>query len=550
MRSLLRILVGSTLLLTGLLLTLPAAFARAEDRPTVDPGQEVIEELLASHQVRETQETTAPVPAPKRETKPAAPPASGKRLPPPPPMPDLPAAPPVERRTPAPRPNPATRTAAPVRPAAPAPVPDEPAPIETPVIPPAAANPRGNDSHGAAARAVVDELAQPAPAPAAPPTPPVEKPVARTTKRTIARPDDAIRDPVRVVDSLVENDADRIARQRKDGLLYFQQAKAAEKIGKLSEALRLARLAKKLYPENAEIGSYTLALQKEIASNRLVSSSNGRAKAHVAAALTRGIDLMRVARYRDGEDLLSGIVQATQLFPNPAEVDMYRRLADRELERYHAAVKAGRIAPDPRPTKEVTHEAKLVATSAAAPDNLRRLLRGSEPEVPAWYAGHKNRLAMNMTVNYRNMPVGLVFDDISAATGVPIVVDTPVAQARAHVNAMVDLRIAEVPAETILNLACLKAGLEYVIMERSVVITTPARALDYVRQLQDTLRYNWAVGRVLFPELNPELFAAPASTPTVVAGPIVQEQREMDENVPVYLRSGKALVAHIRELLR
>ncbi|MGL4460716.1 MAG: hypothetical protein ACRC1K_01070, partial [Planctomycetia bacterium] len=122
--------------------------------------------------------------------------------------------------------------------------------------------------------------------------------------------------------------------------------------------------------------------------------------------------------------------------------------------------------------------------------------------------------------------------------------DEAVTLSRSHLNAMIDLRVSQTAAETILDVVCAKAGVEYILMERGVVLTTPGRAVEYLRQLETGLRRQWAAARVLFPEMNPELFAANPSTGVTAA------ELDPTASVPEYLTSGQALVAHVRKLLR
>lgn len=405
-----------------------------------------------------------------------------------------------------------------------------------------------------AARAVIDELVTGKDKTKKPTKPAAPKPIGAAKKKpAVAVPAPAAKVDAPAADVINElakdKDPDRITRDRRDGLAQFQKAQAAKKTGRLVEAMRLAKDARRLFPDNAQINDFYNELQKEMSGNRLVGASNSRAKAHLAAGLTRGQELMSASRFREAEDLLKGVIEGSLLFPEGSNVELFRRLADRELDKYKADVRAGRvIAPPPAAsTDKKAPEPKLVGVGAAAQDNTPRLLRAGESQIPNWYSSQKNRLAALMTVNYRRTPLALILDDIRDKSGVVFVIDEPVERSRAHVNTTVDLRVGEVPAESILNLACLKAGLEYIIMERAVVITTPAKAIEYVRQMPESLRRNWLMARTLFPEKNSDLFA---TAPALGIQPVVAAQRDLDSNVPAHLASGKALVEDIKKLLR
>lgn len=167
-------------------------------------------------------------------------------------------------------------------------------------------------------------------------------------------------------------------------------------------------------------------------------------------------------------------------------------------------------------------------------------------QAPAWYTRIKSGLRKTMSVDYRAMPLGLVLDDIHQATGVTIIIDTPVQAARTPINALVDLRVGTVPAESVLELATQVAGCEYVFLEKGVVITTTDKAGDYIRQLPDAVSNHWAKARYLFPDLYLEAMntrplpeAKPSPTQDDSSGP-----------VPAYLRSGRDLIADIEQLIR
>lgn len=386
----------------------------------------------------------------------------------------------------------------------------------------------------------------PVPEPIAPPAAPAgeRKPIDPISPR------DAEPSVRSIIDEVAARGAEADAKRARDAALLVEQARAAEKAGKLAEALRLAGSARRLDPKNAEISSYVSALQKS-AGDAPASSGAGKAAAHLAAGLTRGQILMERNRFEEAADILAGVVQASDLFPAEANVAIYKKLALRELEGYKARVESGLISPaDARGAPPTPgEEPELVATGSAAPDNARRLLRSVEGLTPNWYAQAKNRLAFRMSVNYTGVPAALVFEDVAKQTGANLVVDEPVLRSRAHLNARIDLRVADVPAETVLNLACQKSGLEYVIVERAIVITTPARALRYLQDLPEALRDNWAAARVIFPDLNPELLAAPP-LPSALPGQPVGDRAELDRDVPAYLRSGEALLADVQSLLR
>ena len=256
---------------------------------------------------------------------------------------------------------------------------------------------------------------------------------------------------------------------------------------------------------------------------------------------------MSQRRYSEAVDLLQGVIQAAELFPKAADVAFYKEVAERELARYEDAVARGEIRPvkAPRPKREGVQQARLEITDMPeGPENAYRLVRIAREAAPRWYVETKNLLRRKMTVDYRNMPFGLVLDDIRRRTGVKIIVDEPVKAARTTALALVDFRAKGITAETVLTVACELAGCEYVILPKGVVVTTKDKAADYVRSLTESIAETWARGRYLFPELYVD---AARQLPLPEVTP---EEAEKEENVPPYLRSGKDLVAHIQKLLR
>jgi hypothetical protein len=292
-----------------------------------------------------------------------------------------------------------------------------------------------------------------------------------------------------IIDSNASNPVQKAADQR-EALLLYQQALAAQQANRTADALRLGRRAKQLFPANQDIANFVAQVQRESTANKVASPSSTRAKAYLAAGYARGSELMRAGRTAQGEDLLLGVMEASRLFPDQTQVDFYRRLAEHELEQFKMTQPNGTQAPapgnaDPNVVPPPEPARPAVATP---PDNTRRLISMPDARVPVWYVQQKNRLTKSMTVDYRGVPVSTVLDDIARKTGVEFVIDRPVALARSHVNTIVDFRAGDLSAEFILDLVCQKAGFEYVLMEKSVVITTRSKAIVYFIMVSDSFR--------------------------------------------------------------
>jgi hypothetical protein len=395
----------------------------------------------------------------------------------------------------------------------------------------------------------------------APQTPPRSPPPAAPQPPAGGSPSDPTTAPDvrKIIDAHATNPNQKAADQR-EALLLYQQAVAAHQANRSADALRFGRRAKQLFPTNQEISNFVAQVQRESGAGKAAAPSVTKAKAYLAAGYTRGVELLRAGRIAQGEDLLSGVVQASKLFPDPSQVDFFRKLAEGELEQSKLAHQNAPPPPvndqqpnDPNGTvPPPTPEPPRPGVGLAPADNVRRLARLPEARVPSWYVQQKNKLSRSMSVDYRNASAAEVLDAISAKAGVEFVIDRPVAMARSHINTLVDFRAGDVPAEFVLDLVCQKAGFEYVLMERSVVITTRSKALEYLRLLPEALRSNWLVARTLFPETSLDLIAAapgPTPTPPTQTPPTVRP-RSIDEDVPAYLQSGAALVAAIQVLVK
>jgi tetratricopeptide (TPR) repeat protein len=351
--------------------------------------------------------------------------------------------------------------------------------------------------------------------------------------------------PDSIIDSVLSRGDEIALRKARNASLLLEQAKAAQKEGQLAEAIRLANSAKRMNPSSKEIADFAAALPRE-AGKPSTLPNQARAVGRLAAAVARGQELMEQGRYARGFDLLSHAVKGAALFPAEASVATYKRMAERELALYRERVDRGEIEADDLPV--TGEEPTLVATGSAAPLNAKRILRTIEQVTPIWYAETKNRLAFSMSVNYSREPIANVIEQIGKGTGVKIMIDETILRSRTHLNTPIDFRISEVPAERVLDLACMQGGMEYVIMERGVVVTTPSRAARYLRDLPESVRNNWLAARVLFPETAPELLAS-APMPNAVPGQSIPADDELDADVPAYLRSGKALLTDLQSLL-
>jgi tetratricopeptide (TPR) repeat protein len=369
-------------------------------------------------------------------------------------------------------------------------------------------------------------------------------PASKNEKASLSNPI-AAASPESIIDG-VATKADEVAnRKSRNASLLFEQAKAAHREGQLAEAIRLANSAKRMSPSNKEFADFAASLQKE-AGKPSSLPNQARAVGRLAAAVARGQELMEQGRYSRGMDLLTHAVKAAELFPVDAGIVTYKRMAEREIALYRERIDRGEIQADE--ANLAGDDPVLVSTGSAAPLNAKRILRTLEQATPLWYAETKNRLAFSMSVDYKRQSVADIVEEIGKVTGVKIMLDETILRSRTHLNTPIDFRISDISAERILDLACMQGGLEYVIMERGVVVTTPSRAVRYLRDLPESVRNNWLAARVLFPEMTPEVLAS-APLPNAVPGQALPDDEELDADVPTYLKSGKSFLADIQSLL-
>lgn len=295
----------------------------------------------------------------------------------------------------------------------------------------------------------------------------------------------------------------------------------------------------------------------DAASKRVSSSeyrANLRACAVLAAGLARAGEMLDERRFADAETLLGGILRAVGLFSDPKTVAIYRRGAERLLERARAQ-REGAVASAHASAQGENADAPLAKEAgggdisdsslplARAPMNFSRLLEMETSGLPAWYASQRSRLATIISVDYRQVAMSQVIEDLRAKTGARFIRDEPVAQSRVLDTFRLDLRASALPAEAVLDMVCRKCDIEYVWMERGIVLTTPVRARAYAQRLPEILANNWLAARWLFPSLAPDRVAGP---PAVASRKGTAAPAEAGRSS---LTNGDQLYAEVRRLL-
>lgn len=337
-----------------------------------------------------------------------------------------------------------------------------------------------------------------------------------------------------------------VANDRREALRLLQEAELELENGSRNRALESAKKAQALYPESRSIA----ALLRQLRADRQVRtemSAQLRAKARLAAALTRSNHLIEQRRYSDAADLLDGVRDAVELFPEGTRVTLFRQQAERYADsaRYALAVRslgsqADTVTGDETPSEEQATASRPLPV--APPRNIERLV-AADGRVPTWYRQLKASLAVEMNVEYAGMPLGHVLHEVQSATGVRVIVDEAVRKAGLPVQALIDLRINGVSAETVLALATEISGTEYVLFEDRIVISTRDKAIAFVDALPGVLADRWIAMHVLFPEqFDAELARAEGTSP-------IERETEAAQ-LPPYLRSGESLLAEVQRLLR
>src|SRR5262245_58083751 len=116
--------------------------------------------------------------------------------------------------------------------------------------------------------------------------------------------------------------SDQTTEARRQALQLLAEAETALESGHTARASALAREAQRLYPESKSIAGFlsSLAADSLVGVRGAGTSTHNRAKAHLAAALSRAQVLMQQRRYTESLDLLNGIIEATGKFPESADV--------------------------------------------------------------------------------------------------------------------------------------------------------------------------------------------------------------------------------------
>ena len=364
--------------------------------------------------------------------------------------------------------------------------------------------------------------------------------------------------PDSVIDGILSEGAKLQEQRRDEARQLLDQANSRYEAGDYRDADDLVQRAAKLAPENEQVADLAGKVERKLAEQRDRRRPLLTAKAHLAAALNQGRQLAREERTDDAVDLLQGVLRAVDLFPKDANVDFYRTAARQELAKLPGGDKAIDAAAESDPSADPT-VAEQAEKLAAPPRNAGRLLFGelADRGIPPWYARLMSRLRRPVSVDYSSATMPQVLDDLSRQTGVEFVVDPQeLFQARdartgrgGSVRRSIDMRLAGVTAETVLNVACEMAEVDYVPMEKAVVVTTNRRAKLFAQDLGEAVRKPWLFARVLFPGLDPDLVVSAPQDGQVPPRGQPRPDGERRAEVEPYLRSGDALVEDIRRLL-
>lgn len=308
------------------------------------------------------------------------------------------------------------------------------------------------------------------------------------------------------------------------GRELIEQSQLAEGIGRNAHALKLARMAQRHLPGNAELDRKVKQLEEQVAHDRKHGTTRARIQARLAKAIQYSDELIAAQRTDEALDLLQGVIDSMNFVENPDDLAYYRDAAKERLAQHATS------ALPPRPL------ASLQGQAGATPAGNQTM------PAPARTGTMDERLQQPMTVDHAGTMFAVVLDKISQQTGVPIELDPILLAAQATPRHWIRLSKTAEPAGAVLIAACNQAGVVAIRQvtqgmdpskngsEEGLLITTPYRAEKVFR-------------------LAPFEPKAPTSEnrPAGVGGGN-SPQAGKNRTVPVHLQSGSNLVKEVRSL--
>lgn len=356
------------------------------------------------------------------------------------------------------------------------------------------------------------------------------------------RPEGDQAEPKDPVQSILNGLQQRAEKQRqsdqRDAVILVRNAQEAHKAGDLSEAVRLARQAERLFPESQEIRGFLRTVLREQHEQRTRSVMLGVVARRIEEALER-IEVLRQGRQNDLAEELADVVRETLAeLPESPQLAEARKLARLVL----GVAKAGESPPDsgkvqepiekdedipppvridPPPPTDSRESGQL---KPKASESVRPPIRWTDAEI-------RKALKQRVSIHWVQLPLPAALQELSRAGGVPIMLDPSLVRAGFAPTVLLNLQAPETTIEQVLRTVGELTGGAYILSGGQVIFTTKRRALEFA--------------------ITGQFGTAEAVSPT--GGRHESSLRaplRSDSTGPEYLRSAKAFRDHIRELLR
>lgn len=361
-----------------------------------------------------------------------------------------------------------------------------------------------------------------------------------------ARPEgdrEGAKDPVQSILNGLQQRAEkqRLSDQR-DAVILLRNAQEAYKAGELSEAVRLARQAERLFPESQEIRSFLRTVRREQDEQRTRSVVLSVVARRIEEALER-IEVLRQTGQNELAEELADVVRETLAeLPESSQLTEARRLARRLLgvggagevpqepgKAQEPIEKDEDIPPpvrvDPPPPTDSRESAQL---KPKAPESVQPPTRWTDADI-------RKALKQRVSIHWVQLPLPAALQELSRAGGVPIVLDSSLVRAGFAPTVLVNLYAPETTIERVLQTLGELTGGAYILSGGQVIFTTKRRALEFA-----------VAGQLGTVEAVPPS-ASPASGRHESS---LRAPSRSEPAVPEYLRSAKAFRDHIRELLQ
>ncbi len=351
------------------------------------------------------------------------------------------------------------------------------------------------------------------------------------------------KDPVQsILNGLQQRAEKQRQSDQRDAAILLRNAQEAHRAGDLSEAVKLARQAERLFPESPEIRSFLRSVRRQQEDQRTRSVMLGVVARRMEEALERVEALRQEGRNDLADELADAVRETLAELPESPQLAEARKLARQVL----GGGGAGGLPQDPGKVPEPIEKDEdippPVRIDPPPPTDSResaplksKASESVQPPITWTDAEIRKALKQRISIYWVQLPLTTALQELSRAGGVPIVLDSSLVRAGFAPTVLVNLHAPETTIERVLRSLGELTGGAYILSGGQVIFTTKRRALEFVIAGQ--------LGNLeaALPSVSP----AGERYESSLGAPIRSEP-----TVPEYLRSAKAFRDHIQELLR